>query len=72
MCLSLFFNKVAGTLFIKKEILAQVFSCEFCEISKNAFGQNTSGGCFRMDWMNQVIRVVDKSEMFRTKVRIKF
>ena len=27
--------------FIKKETLAQVFSCEFCEISKN-----TSGGCF--------------------------
>ena len=29
------FNKVAG--FIKKESLAQVFSCEFCEISKNTF-----------------------------------
>ena len=23
--------------FIKKKTLAQVFSCEFCEISKNAF-----------------------------------
>ena len=23
--------------FIEKETLAQVFSCEFCEISKNAF-----------------------------------
>ena len=23
--------------FIKKEILVQVFSCEFCEISKNTF-----------------------------------
>ena len=23
--------------FIKKETLAQVFSCEFCEISKNIF-----------------------------------
>ena len=23
--------------FIKKEIVAQVFSCEFCEISKNTF-----------------------------------
>ena len=23
--------------FIKKEILAQVFSCEFCDISKNTF-----------------------------------
>ena len=30
LCQSLFFNEVA-------EALAQVFSCEFCEISKNAF-----------------------------------
>ena len=30
LCQSTFFNKVA-----KKEILAQVSSCEFCEISKN-------------------------------------
>ena len=26
---------------IKKETLAQVFSCEFCEISKNAFLHRT-------------------------------
>ena len=33
--------------FIKKESLALVFSCEFCEICKNTFFlQNTSGGCF--------------------------
>ena len=32
LCHSLFFNKVAGR---KKEALARVFSCEFCEISKN-------------------------------------
>ena len=31
LCQSLFFNKV------KKETLAQMFSCEFCEISKNTF-----------------------------------
>ena len=45
LCQSLFFNevvlnKVAGSLacnFIKKEALAQVFSCEFSEISKNTF-----------------------------------
>ena len=37
LCQSLFFNKVAGLAcnFIKKETLAQVFSYEFCEISKN-------------------------------------
>ena len=42
LCQSLFFNKVAGLRpqacnFIKKETLAQVFSCECCEISKNTF-----------------------------------
>ena len=43
LCQSPFFKKVAGLTcnFIKKETLAQVFSCKFCEISKN-----TSGGCF--------------------------
>ena len=39
LCQSLFLKKVAGlrpaTLF--KKALAQVFSCEFCEISKNTF-----------------------------------
>ena len=31
-CQSLFFNKVAGlTGLLKKEALAQVFSCEFCK-----------------------------------------
>ena len=36
----LFFNKVAGLQacnFILKMTLVQVFSCEFCEISKNTF-----------------------------------
>ena len=33
--------------FIKKETLAQVFSCDIYEISKNTFFlRNTSGGCF--------------------------
>ena len=39
---ALFFNKVVGLRpeacnFIKKETLANVFSCEFCEITKNTF-----------------------------------
>ena len=44
---SFFFNKVAGLFFltklqsIKKETLAQVFSREFCEISKNVFSYRT-------------------------------
>ena len=42
-----------GCNFIKKETLAQVFSCEFCEFFKNTFLQNTSGRllltCFAPD-----------------------
>ena len=39
---SLSFNKVAGqSLFIKKETLVQVFSCELCEISENTFFDRT-------------------------------
>ena len=37
LCQSLFFNKVAGRNFMEKETLAQVFSCEFGEISMNTF-----------------------------------
>ena len=38
-----FFIKLqaAACNFIKKETLAQVFSCEFCEISKNTFFYRT-------------------------------
>ena len=39
LCQSLFFNKVFN--FIKKETLAQVYSCEFCEISKSTFFYRT-------------------------------
>ena len=42
LCQGLFFNKAAGTCnFIKKEALALVFSCEFCEISKNTLFYRT-------------------------------
>ena len=39
----LFFNEVAGLAcnFVKKESLAQVFSCEFSGISKNTFFYRT-------------------------------
>ena len=62
---SIFLNKVAGLHKIKKETLAEVFSCEFCEISKNTtsltehlwwlplteplFLQNTSGISFSLE-----------------------
>ena len=35
LCQILFFSKVCN--YITKEILAQVFSCEFCQIFKNTF-----------------------------------
>ena len=39
LCQSLFFNKVAGLrpANLLKETLTQMFSCEFCVISKNTF-----------------------------------
>ena len=36
-CLSVFDHFVGACNFIKKEVLAHVFSCEFCEKSKNYF-----------------------------------
>ena len=36
-------NRPEACNLIKKETLVQLFSCEFCEISKNTFSQNTSG-----------------------------
>ena len=36
-----FLVKLQACNFIKKETLAQVFSCEFCEISKNTFFHRT-------------------------------
>ena len=32
--------------FIKRETTTQVFSCEFWEIFKDTFLQNTFGGCY--------------------------
>ena len=37
LCENPYFNKVQASNVIKIETLEQVFSCEFCKISKNAF-----------------------------------
>ena len=34
-------KQLCQSLFIKKETLAQVFSCEFCKISKHTFSYRT-------------------------------
>ena len=46
LCQILFLIKLQALAsnFIKKETLAQVFSCEFCEISKNTFSYRTPLG----------------------------
>ena len=40
-----FLIKLQACNFIRKEILAQVFSCEFCETSKNTFFIELDSGC---------------------------
>ena len=63
LCQGLFFNKVAGLRpqawnFIKKETLAQVFSCEFCKIFKNIFSYRTplvaASVCVRL-WLSKFL-----------------
>ena len=46
LCQSLFLIKLHAEVcnYFKKETLAQVFSCEFCEISKNTFNPIQDGG----------------------------
>ena len=44
MCQSLFLIKLQACNFIKKETLAQAFSCEFQEISQNTFSYRTPYG----------------------------
>ena len=38
-----FLTKLEASVSAKRETVAQVFPCEFCEVSKNTFLQNTSG-----------------------------
>ena len=60
-----FFNKVAAwSLHFKT--LAQVFSCEFCKISKNIFFHRTPGGCF---W-NELNKKINLSFSSFLKIKI--
>ena len=60
LCQSLFFN------FIKKKTLAQVFSCEFCGISKNTFLQRTPLVAASEFWCLTEYRFKVKVEYFFT------
>ena len=59
LCQSFFFNKVAGKAytFIEKETLAQVFSCEFCEISKNTFFDRTPPVTASVDTFKDIMKI---------------
>ena len=68
LCQNLFLNEVAGlrpATLLKKETLAQVFSCEFCEISKNTFFTEhlwttaSKGSCAQKEFQIYVTRAVD-------------
>ena len=54
--------------FIKKETLAQVFSCEFCEISKNPFSYRTltvaaSVGFWLVSFVRETNHIIGKSNL---------
>ena len=76
LCQSFFFNKVPGLNFIEKDTLAQVFSCEFCEISKNNFFYRTppvaaSDNCSMMEVKGYCKRNVTRVTMMCHYLRIK-
>ena len=54
--------------FIKKEILAQAFSCEFCEISKNAFSYRKPPMAASESNLNIVITYWSKLETYENDV----
>ena len=63
-CQSLFFNKVAETL-------AVVFSCEFCEISKNTFfTEHLWTTASIIIWISTDIRIVKVNTKFVAQRRI--
>ena len=71
---SFFFNTIAGFLQLyKKEALGQVFSCEFCEISKNTFFtehlRTTAPGYFFLGLkINRDVKIYYESRQMLTSV----
>ena len=65
LCHGHFFNKVAASNFIKKEIQAGVFSCEFYKISKNTFStehpQTTVSGHSLSKMMQRIINYFSRN-----------
>ena len=64
------FDKVSGVkpaTLLKKETLAQMFFCEFCEISKNTFTEHlwatASGYLGLIIWVFNKLNVREKSDI---------
>ena len=55
---SLFFNKIAGRNFIKKETWYRCFPVNFAKLLRTHFLYNTFGGCFCYASENQPINLV--------------
>ena len=56
-----------GQQIIKREILTQVFSCEFCEISKNTFSYSAPSGALSLF---QVLIAFRVSEAFNSIIGV--
>ena len=75
LCQSLFFNEVVGQAcnFIKKETLAQMFSCEFCEISNNTVfyrAPPVAASVVRRNTKHKKMKIRElKERKFKKKVR---
>ena len=69
---SLFLIKLLACNFIEKESLAQLFSCEFCEISKNTFPYRTPPAAASGNYMMKRLRCTLQERLdFLTSKHIK-
>ena len=69
---SLFLIKLLACNFIEKESLAQLFSCEFCEISKNTLPYRTSPAAASGNYMMKRLRCTLQERLdFLTSKHIK-
>ena len=75
MCQSLFFNKVAGlepAIYVKKETLIQVFSCESCEIfTTNTFFYRKPLVAASANYVNNIPSLSKKSSGMKIKTPYK-
>ena len=57
-------KKPEASNFIKKETLAQVFSCKFCEISKSTFFTEQASKPFKLVTLSSAMALANLKETF--------